>query len=111
VKTIQYNTGQALHETHADGELRNSHKERKCGETQLCFHSTNFTVRWGGKEQYRHFDSPLSSLVDTRTSKTEQTIRKERTRRNDLDQAHSSTRTVTRFCARYDDIMLRPIWY
>ena len=22
-------------ETHADGELRNSHKERKCGETQL----------------------------------------------------------------------------
>jgi hypothetical protein len=35
VKTKQYNTGQASHETHADGELRNSHKERKCGETQI----------------------------------------------------------------------------
>ena len=23
-------------ETHADGELRNSHIERKCGETQIC---------------------------------------------------------------------------
>jgi hypothetical protein len=33
VKTIQYNTGQASDETHADGELRNSHKERRCGET------------------------------------------------------------------------------
>ena len=28
MKTKQYNTGQASNETHADGELRNSHKER-----------------------------------------------------------------------------------
>ena len=36
MKTKQNNTGQASTETHADGELRNSHKERKCGETQIC---------------------------------------------------------------------------
>ena len=36
MKTKQYNTGQASNETHADGELRNSHKERRCGETQIC---------------------------------------------------------------------------
>jgi len=35
VKTIQYNTGQASDETHADGELRNSHKERRCGESSV----------------------------------------------------------------------------
>jgi hypothetical protein len=34
VKTIQYTTGQASDETHADGELRNSLKE-KIGETQI----------------------------------------------------------------------------
>jgi hypothetical protein len=27
--TKQYNSGQASHETHADGELRNSHKKRR----------------------------------------------------------------------------------
>jgi hypothetical protein len=39
VKTKQYNTGQASNETHADGELRNSHKERRCGETAQIMHS------------------------------------------------------------------------
>ncbi len=36
MKTKQNNTGQASNEAHADGELRNSHKERRCGETQIC---------------------------------------------------------------------------
>jgi hypothetical protein len=36
VKTKTKQKGQASTETHADGELRNSHKERKCGETQIC---------------------------------------------------------------------------
>ena len=36
MKTIQYNTGQASDETHADGDLRNSHKKRECGETHIC---------------------------------------------------------------------------
>ena len=50
MKTIQYNTIQASDETHADGELRNSHKERKCGETQICTqeaHSRFTLVRVG----------------------------------------------------------------
>jgi hypothetical protein len=38
VKTIQYNTGQTSDETHADGELRNSHKERKYGDISFTTH-------------------------------------------------------------------------